>query len=160
VRFAHALEVCGRPDRGGQLERAGLPLTQVGESCPDLPFATNRYPTGSLLSGAPEPAPFDGGLSSQERVAWALRTPDVPYSVDVDLLTDAEVAESCLTAEQGVLPPDAPRGAARARPLAVDAAGLGVPRDGPQQLRHLAPGPGRQVFPQAAAAAGGPYNGS
>jgi hypothetical protein len=75
------------------------------ESCPDLPFSTNNYPEGSATGSAPEPRSFDRDLSPGERLAWVASVDTQPYSVDVDLLTDDQIASSCLTVEQCVLPP-------------------------------------------------------
>ncbi len=75
------------------------------ESCPDLPFTTNNFPAGSLIGSAPDPISFDRDLSPAERLASAAAVDPQPYSVDVDLLTDAQIQSSCLTVEQCVHPP-------------------------------------------------------
>jgi hypothetical protein len=73
--------------------------------CPDLPFATNTYRAGVALGAAPDPGHFDRDLSAAQRLYWATTAPDEPYTVDVDKMTDAEIASSCVTMEQCVFPP-------------------------------------------------------
>jgi hypothetical protein len=75
--------------------------------CPDLPFASaaGEYPAGSLTGNPPDPGSFDRTGSAGDRLAWVTAVPNVPFSVDVDLLTDAQILSTCLTVDQCAFPP-------------------------------------------------------
>ena len=85
-----------------------------GTDCPDLPFASADadYPAGSLTGVGLDHASFEDGFG-QRPPQVGDDPPDLPYSVDVDLLTDEQIANTCLTVEQCAFPPLRPLRLAR-----------------------------------------------
>jgi hypothetical protein len=66
--------------------------------CGDRPFRPSAYPTRSVV-GSWDEFPDEGSHTMQYNSSY------VPFSVDVDLLEDAEIASLCLTTAQCRFPP-------------------------------------------------------
>jgi len=77
---------------------------QHDEICSALPFASYDYPVHAL-TGTPPPTNFDFTGSSQDRLDIAAELSSIPFTVDVDKLTDEQIGSLCLTVEDCQVPP-------------------------------------------------------
>jgi len=77
---------------------------QHEQLCSAAPFASYDYPA-HVLTGTPPPLSFDTIGTSQDRLVIAADYPKIPFTVDVDKLTDVQMDSLCLTVEDCQVPP-------------------------------------------------------
>jgi len=77
---------------------------QHDQLCSAAPFASYDYPAHAL-TGTPPPLNFDSIGTSQDRLDIAAEYPKIPFTVDVDKLSDLQINSLCLTVEDCQVPP-------------------------------------------------------